>query len=65
MPYVLWGESSLPLIARFRRQAYPMREEVTNRVWLGRRSHGCPSWGHDAVGATWMASKPVGLNIKE
>src|SRR5215470_11629427 len=38
----LGGERSLPSIARFRRLAYPMRGEVTNRVLLGCKRHGCP-----------------------
>ncbi len=45
MPQVLWGASPLPSIARFGRQAYPMRVEVTTRVLLGCKSHGClPRW---------------------
>ena len=41
-PRVLWGESPLPSIARFRRLVYPGHGEVTNRGVLGSKSHGCP-----------------------
>ena len=39
---ILWGESPLPSIARFRRLVYPMHGKVTTRGLLGRKSHGCP-----------------------
>jgi len=39
---ILWGESPLPSIARFRRLAYPGHREVTNCGVLGRKSHDCP-----------------------
>ena len=41
-PRVLWGESPLPSLARFRRLVYPGHGEVTNRGVLGSKSHGCP-----------------------
>src|SRR6516162_10557889 len=47
----------------FRRLAYPMRGEATNRVLLGRKSPGCPAVVFAAVGTTWGASKLGGRNI--
>ncbi|MCJ7517428.1 MAG: hypothetical protein MUO18_05645, partial [Methanomassiliicoccales archaeon] len=52
-------------IARFGRLAYPTKREETNSSRFGSKRHG----GHTAmdvsVGATWVASKLGGLNIKE
>jgi len=62
---ILGGESPLPSIARFGRQAYPGRGEVTNHEVLGWRNHGCHTDVPVAVGATGVVSKPAGLNIKE
>src|SRR5215468_11963118 len=47
----------------FRRLAYPMRGEATNRVLLGRKSPGCPAEVFAAVGTIWGASKLGGRNI--
>ena len=47
----------------FRRLAYPMRGEATNRVLLGRKSPGCPAGVFAAVGTIWGASKLGGRNI--
>src|SRR6516162_8810520 len=47
----------------FRRLAYPMRGEATNRVLLGRKSPGCPAAVLAAVGTIWGASKLGGRNI--
>jgi hypothetical protein len=47
----------------FRRLAYPMRGEATNRVPLGRKSPGCPAEVFAAVGTIWGASKLGGRNI--
>jgi hypothetical protein len=53
----LGGGRPLPSIARFGRLAYPMRGEVTNRVLLGCKRHGCPDIRKDAaVGTTWVAA---------
>src|SRR5512139_3200993 len=41
-PRVLWGESPLSSLARFRRLAYPGDGEATSREVLGCKSHGCP-----------------------
>ena len=61
----LGGESPLPSIAWFGRLAYPMHGSVTVRVLLGRRSHGCPvGLRAAAVGETWVANKPGGLNVR-
>lgn len=61
----LGGESPLPSIAWFGRLAYPMHVSVTVRVLLGRKSHGCPATIIvAAVGETWVASKPGGLNVR-
>jgi hypothetical protein len=48
----------MPSIARFRRRAYPLHGEVTNRDRRGRRSHGCPVPSGAAVGAilAWRAT---------
>ncbi len=62
---ILWGESPLPSIARFGRLAYPTHGEVTNHGMLGYKRHGCHRSLALSVGATWVASKPGGLNIKE
>ncbi len=62
-PRVLWGASPLPSIARVRRRAYPMHRKVTTGVLLGRKRHGCPVAQAVAVGATWVARTPGGLNI--
>ncbi|MGH8545691.1 MAG: BamA/TamA family outer membrane protein [Gammaproteobacteria bacterium] len=53
---ILWGESPLPSITRFRRRAYPLHGEVTNRDRRGRKSHGCPAPRGAAVGAIGVAS---------
>ena len=55
----------MPSIARFGRLAYPGHGEVTNHERLGRKSHGCHTVDAVAVGATWVASKPAGLNMSE
>ena len=55
----------IPSIARFGRLAYPGRGEATNHERLGCKSHGCHTDMSVAVGATWVASKPAGLNVKE
>ena len=49
----------------FGRQAYPLHGEVTTRDMRGRKSHGRPASQDARVGATGVASKPVGLNISE
>ena len=41
-----------------------MPVKVTTQVLLGRKSHGCPAVGTVAVGETWVASKPGGLNVR-
>ena len=55
----------LPSIARFGRQAYPGRGEVTTHERLGRTNHGCHAAYAVAVGATGVVSTPAGLNIKK
>ena len=55
----------IPSMARFRRLAYPGRGEVTTHERLGRRNHGCHTADTVAGGATWVVSKPVGLNRKK
>src|SRR5262249_24867838 len=55
----------IPSITRLRRLAYPGHGEVINRERLGRRNHGCPTAETVAVGATWVVSKPAGLNRKK
>ncbi len=54
----LVGESPMPLIARFKRLAYPMRGEVTNRAVLGRKRHGRLRHlsGRRTVGTIWVAA---------
>src|SRR5215470_11202548 len=42
----------------------PMRATVTMRDLLGCRSHSCPAPFGVAVGETWVASKPGGLNVR-
>ena len=59
------GCESLPPIARFGRLAYPTYGEVTNYTMLGSKSHGGHTTMVVSVGATWVASKLGGLNIKE
>src|SRR2546422_556700 len=55
----------IPSIARFRRVAYPGHGEVTTYERLGWKSHGCHTVYAVSVGAIWVASKPVGLNMKK
>src|SRR5215472_4306087 len=40
-----------------------MHAAVTMRDLLGWKSHGCPAPSGVAVGETWVASKPGGLNV--
>jgi hypothetical protein len=55
----------LPSIAWFGRLAYPMPAPVTVRVLLGRKRHSRPAKNRvAAVGETWVASKPGGLNVR-
>jgi len=42
-----------------------MHGKVTTRVPLGSKCHGCHMFSDMTVGATWVASKPTGLNISE
>src|SRR5215472_15918025 len=42
----------------------PMRATVTMRDLLGCRSHSCPAPFGVALGETWVASKPGGLNVR-
>jgi len=44
--------------------AYPMPVKVTTQVLLGWKSHGCPAAYAVAVGETWVANKPGGLNVR-
>src|SRR2546426_632645 len=55
----------IPSIARFRRLAYPGHGEVTTYERLGWKSHGCHTVYAVSVGAIWVASTPVGLNMKK
>ena len=55
----------LPSVARNGRLAYPRFGEVTNRKRREHKSHGCLVSQGTAVGATWVASKSAGLNIRE
>src|SRR6266699_2964558 len=55
----------IPSIARFRRLAYPGHGEVTTYERLGWKSHGCNTVYAVSVGAIWVASTPVGLNMKK
>src|SRR5215469_9547072 len=41
-----------------------MRATVTMRDLLGCKSHSCPAPLGVAVGETWVASKPGGLNVR-
>jgi len=41
-----------------------MPVEVTTQVLLGRKSHSCPAVDTVAVGETWVANKPGGLNVR-
>ena len=41
-----------------------MRATVTVRAVLGCKSHSCPTPLGVAVGETWVASKPGGLNVR-
>ena len=59
----LMGESPLPSVARFGRQAYPGRGEVANHERPGRKKAQLPDGVAVAVGATWVASRPAGLNL--
>ncbi len=53
----------LPGIGRL---AYPTCEEATTHTVLGSKRHGCHVTNKiTAVGTTWVASKPGGLNIKK
>jgi hypothetical protein len=56
-------ESPYRQLPVFRRLAYPMRGEATNRVLLRRKSPGCPAGVFAAVGTIWGASKLGGRNI--
>src|SRR4030095_5100313 len=41
-----------------------MPVKVTTQALLGRKSHGCPAAYAVAVGETWVANKPGGLNVR-
>jgi hypothetical protein len=41
-----------------------MQVKVTTPVLLGRKSHGCPTASAVAVGETWVANQPGGLNVR-
>ena len=41
-----------------------MPVKVTTQVLLGWKSHGCPAVYAAAVGETWVANKPGGLNVR-
>ena len=41
-----------------------MPVQVPTQVLLGRKSHGCPAAYAVAVGETWVANKPGGLNVR-
>lgn len=64
-PRVSWGESPLPSVARIGRQAIPMPPEVTKEVLLGENATAAQRCRTAAVGTTWVASKPGGLNVTE
>ena len=55
----------VPSIACFGRLAYPGHAEVTKHDVPGRRSHRLPRRKLRQVGATRVASKSRGLNIKK
>src|SRR4029450_6864955 len=52
-------------MARFGRQAYPGRGEVTTHERLGCQNHGCPPVATVAVGATRVVSTPAGRHMRE
>ena len=41
-----------------------MPVKVTTQVLLGRTRHGCLAVDAAAVGETWVANKPGGLNVR-
>ena len=49
----------------FGRLTYPVRAEATKHALPGRKSSGCPAAVCAAVGTTWGARKPGGLNVKK
>jgi hypothetical protein len=58
-------KSSFRQLPGFGRIAYPLQGEVTSSDRRGCKSHGCQAPIKREVGATGVASKPVGLNISK